>query len=155
MAIAIVAGGVLSCKKIKCDEEAPGLQYDTLMLNSQRDTLVFQTKFEDCQGDIGHIGPIDSNTIRSVRTYLYEQIDGEWLRWYPDNLADTVGFFSVIPGSKKNREGWLLKGVVIQKFGLANLRQNSDTIRFRTYIIDQAGNRSNNITSPPFIFPPQ
>jgi hypothetical protein len=155
MAFAIALGVVVGCKKIKCEEEAPVLTYDTLMLDRTGDTLVFQTRFEDCQGDIGHFGQVDSNTIRSVRTFLYERINGVWTRWYPANLADSVGFFSVIPASSKNREGWLLKGTVIQKFGLANLNQGNDTIRLQSYIIDQAENKSNTVVSAPFIFPKQ
>lgn len=127
--------------------------YDTLRLNPMRDSLIFQTQFEDCQGDVGHIGGIDSNTIRSVRTYLYQRQNGQWSRWYPDNLADTVNLFRVIPGSTKNREGWLLKGTVIQSFLLASLYQGVDTIRLESYIVDQAGNKSNRVQSVPFVFP--
>lgn len=145
-------GITLACKKIKCDEPAPTLKYDTLMLDESRENLIFKTAFEDCQGDIGHLGAVDSNTIRSVRTYLYERIGGEWKRWYPSNLADTSSFFSIIPASKKNREGWLLKGTVVQKFPLVQLYQGRDTIRFETYIIDQAGNKSNRVQSVPYIF---
>ena len=141
-----------SCEKIKCDEPAPTLSYDTLMLDNSRENLIFQTIFEDCQGDIGHSGVIDSSTIRSVRTYLYERIGSEWQRWYPDSLSDTVAFFSVIPASDKNREGWLLKGTVVQSFPVIQLYQGNDTIRLETFIIDQAGNRSNRVQSVPFIF---
>lgn len=143
----------LACEKVNCEEEAPSLEHDTLRLNDTRDSLVFLLKFEDCQGDIGHIGQVDSNTVRSVRSFMFERINGEWSRWYPDNLDDTVGFFSVVPGSRKNREGWLLRGTIQQTFGLSNLRQNSDTIRFETYILDQAEHRSNTVVSPAFIFP--
>jgi hypothetical protein len=145
--------GVIACEKINCDEPAPSLEHDTLRLNEARDSLLFVVSFEDCQGDIGHFGQVDSNTVRSVRTFMYEQINGAWERWRPINPADSVSFFSVIPGSVKNREGWLLKGKVEQKFGLSNLRQNSDTIRFETYIIDQAENKSNTVVSPTFVFP--
>jgi hypothetical protein len=152
-AIGLLVAANLACEKINCEEEAPSLAHDTLQLNDTRDSLIFLLDFEDCQGDIGHIGQIDSNTIRSVRTFMFERIDGNWERWFPDNLDDTVGFFSVIPGSRKNREGWLLTGTIEQKFGLSNLRQNSDTIRFETYILDQAENKSNTVVSPSFIFP--
>mgnify|MGYP001395978745 CR=1 FL=1 len=152
-AIALLLAANVACDKINCEEEPPSLAHDTLRLNDSRDSLIFLLEFEDCQGDIGHIGQIDSTTIRSVRTFMFELIDGEWERWFPDNLDDTVGFFSVIPGSRKNREGWLLKGTIEQKFGLSNLRQNSDTIRFETYILDQAENKSNTVVSPSFIFP--
>jgi len=152
-AILLLLSLSIGCEKINCDREEPTLEHDTLRLNDARDSLVFLLNFEDCQGDIGHIGDIDSTTIRSVRTFMFELIDGDWQRWYPLNLDDTVVFFSVIPGSRKNREGWLLKGVIEQKFGLSNLRQNSDTIRFETYIIDQAENKSNIVVSPAFIFP--
>lgn len=154
LAIAMVSMVCFACEKINCDRPEPTLEHDTLRINESRDSLIFRLRFEDCQGDIGYEGDIESNTVRSVRTFMYEQIDGVWERWYPVNLSDTVSFFSVIPGSRKNREGWLLKGTIEQKFGLSNLRQNSDTIRFETYIIDQAGHKSNRVTSPEFIFPP-
>lgn len=153
MAVILAIVVTASCEKIKCDEPAPSLAYDTLMLDNSRENLIFQTEFEDCQGDIGHSGDvIDSNTIRSVRTFLFEKVDSEWQRWYPDNLSDTIAFFSVIPASDKNREGWLLKGTVVQSFPLVQLYQGNDTIRLETYIIDQAGNRSNRVQSVPFIF---
>jgi len=152
MAFAMALGVTMACKKIKCEEPAPTLSYDTLMLDDTRENLVFKTEFEDCQGDIGNLGAVDSNTIRSVRTFLFEQVDGEWKRWYPSNLADTSSFFSVIPASKKNRDGWLLKGTVVQTFPLVQLYQGRDTIRLETYIIDQAGNKSNRVESVPYIF---
>ncbi|MEX2596151.1 MAG: hypothetical protein WEC59_04405 [Salibacteraceae bacterium] len=153
-ALSLMAWIAIGCEKLNCEEEAPKLEHDTLRLNDARDSLIFRLSFEDCQGDIGHIGKIDSNTTQSVRTFMYELINGVWQRWYPLNLSDTVGFFAVIPGSNKNREGWLLKGIIEQKFGLANLKQNSDTIRFETYIFDKANHKSNTVTSPRFIFPP-
>ena len=98
---------IMSCEQTNCDQEEPTLSFDTLMLNDSRDTLIYTVKFSDCQGDIGHIGAIDSNTTRTVRTFLFERINGEWVRWFPlpENLSDTVAFFSVIPGSSKNRPG--------------------------------------------------
>ena len=153
MALAMATGVVIGCTKIKCDEPAPTLTYDTLMLDDSRENLIFQTEFEDCQGDIGHDvdtdGPIDSNTIRSVRTFLFEKIDGQWVEFFP---ANPTSFFSVIPASSKNREGWLLKGKVIQSFSLVQLYQGNDTIRLESYIIDQAGNQSNRVQSVPYVF---
>ncbi len=148
---------IMSCEQTNCDQEEPTLSFDTLMLNDSRDTLIYTVKFSDCQGDIGHIGAIDSNTTRTVRTFLFERINGEWVRWFPlpENLSDTVAFFSVIPGSSKNRPGWLLEGTIVQDFGLANLRQNSDTIRFETFVLDNAENKSNRVVSNPFVFPSQ
>jgi len=152
--IALFASLIMSCERTNCEEEEPKLTFDTLMLNNSRDTLIYTVKFSDCQGDIGHIGAIDSNTTRTVRSFLFELIDNKWERWYPlpENLSDTVAFFSVIPGSSKNRASWLLEGTIVQDFGLANLRQNSDTIRFETYILDNAENKSNRVVSSPFVF---
>ncbi len=155
VAIVLFSAVIISCKRTNCEQEEPTLEFDTLALNDSRDTLIYSVKFSDCQGDIGHIGAIDSNTTRSVRTFLFERINNEWVRWYPlpENLSDTVAFFSVVPGSNKNRPGWLLEGTIIQDFGLANLRQNSDTIRFQTYVLDNAENKSNVVVSSPFVFP--
>jgi hypothetical protein len=44
-----------------------------------------------------------------------------------------------------------LVGTLEQKFGA--VRQNSDTIRFQTSILDREGNRSNVITTPAFVLP--
>jgi len=153
--IMLLAACILSCERTNCEQEEPTLTFDTLQLNQTRDTLIYSVEFSDCQGDIGHIGKVDSTTTRTVRTFLYEKINNEWVRWFPlpENLSDTVAFFSVIPGSNKNRPGWLLEGTIIQDFGLANLRQNSDTIRFETYVLDNAENKSNRVVSTPFVFP--
>jgi len=142
-----------ACERQQCDEEPPTLTFDSLYVNRSADSLVFECAFVDCQGDIGHIGAIDSLTPRSVRTYLFERIDGDWIRWYPPNLSDTVAFFAVIPGSAKNKEDWLLKGTIRQTFGLANLKQNSDTIRFETHIFDNAGHRSETVRTPAYVLP--
>jgi hypothetical protein len=149
----LMLAAMVSCEKIKCEEETPSLTYDTLMVSEDKSELIFQTKFEDCQGDIGHVGEVTPETNYTVRTFMYQRVEGAWERWFPQNLDDTLAFFSVIPGSTKNREGWLLKGTIIQAFPLVSLYQDDrDTIRFESYIFDNAGHRSNRVVSDPYIF---
>lgn len=150
--VAIVAVLALSaCEKQECDAEAPTLSHDTIYYASIDNvkTVYLESKFEDCQGDIGSIEPGD--TVRTVHTFLYEYYDSKWQRFYHPDSADSVLFFSIIPGSEKLKENEPVEGTLIQEF--ANVKQNSDTIRFETYIIDKAGNRSNRVTSPRLILP--
>lgn len=115
---------------------------------SAADSLIIKYSFEDCQGDVG-LKPED--TGYNLRTRLFEMIDGEWVRFYPENLADTIAFFARIPHSDKVREGSKAEGFIEQRFG--SIRQNSDTIRFETVLLDRAGNKSILVTTPVFVVP--
>lgn len=138
-----------SCKKQECEGEAPILSHDTIYYEvvDGSKTVFIESKFEDCQGDIG---TIDGDTTH-VRTFLYEFYDSEWRRFYHADSADSILFFSTIPGSEKLKEDEPVEGTLIQK--IANAKQNSDTIRFEIYIIDKVGNKSNRITTPRLIVP--
>lgn len=139
-----------SCKRETCEEEAPDLRFDTLIykITTPTDSLILRTRFLDCQGDIGFS---DSTGGFDIRTYLFEYINNEWQRFYPLDSADTVGFFAKIPYSDKLKENATLEALLEQKFGA--VKQNSDTIRFQTFIIDRAGNKSNVVTTPTFVLP--
>lgn len=147
---------VLTCCKIDhCDAPAPELKFEEFIYTpadpndvKTTDTLILKTSFLDCQGDIGLK---KEETGHNLRTYLYEWLDGNWVRFYPDNLDDTLTLFAAIPYSYKVKEGVKVEGFLEQKFG--SIRQNSDTIRFRTFLFDREGNKSNEVVTPEFIFP--
>lgn len=138
-----------ACKNETCEEVAPTLEFDTLFyeVTEAADSLTIGTQFSDCQGDIGF--PNGSGGF-DIETYLYERIDGSWVLFEPDSGAN-IAFFSKIPFSNKVNTDNKLVGTLEQKFGA--VRQNSDTIRFQTNILDREGNRSNIVTTPPFVLP--
>jgi hypothetical protein len=144
------------CRIDKCEEEAPSIEFYKYAYFAAdpgdpfaADSLVLYTQFVDCQGDVGLNGSTD--TTKNLRTYLYEFIDGEWKRFEHANPRDTVLFFSQVPKSNKLVEDQKAEGIIEQSLG--SIRQNSDTIRFEVQLIDRAGNRSNKITTPEFVFP--
>jgi|GEM_PF-396394 len=139
-----------ACKKQDCSGDAPILSHDTIYYSiiDGAKTAFIESKFEDCQGDIG---TNDEGDTTRVHTFLYEFYDSEWHRFYHPDSADSILFFSTIPGSDKLKEDERVEGTLIQK--IPNAKQNSDTLRFEIYIIDQAGNRSNRITTPRLIIP--
>ncbi|GAB4375235.1 MAG: hypothetical protein Kow0075_01460 [Salibacteraceae bacterium] len=145
---------VCSCGQEKCEEPAPTLEFvrykyqpKPANVSTVSDTLTIVTRFTDCQGDVGSEDPEDKN----LRTYLYEKINGQWQRYYPPDSVDSVAFFANIPYSKKVKQGVKVEGLLEQRFGA--VRQNSDTIRFETYIIDREGNKSNRVLTPDTIIP--
>jgi hypothetical protein len=147
---AIVAVASLSaCKRESCDEVAPTLEFDTIFyeVTEVADSLTIRAEFTDCQGDIGF--PNGSGDF-DIETYLYEQINGSWILFEPDS-GQSNAFFAKIPFSDKVNTDNKLVGTLEQKFGA--VRQNSDTIRFQTSILDREGNRSNVITTPAFVLP--
>ncbi|MDP4664275.1 MAG: hypothetical protein NWS74_11445 [Salibacteraceae bacterium] len=149
MAAGIMLLGFCACKRETCDEPAPTLTFDTIFyqITPDADSLTLRTQFTDCQGDIGFengTGGFD------IETYLYEQINGQWILFEPDS-GQNIAFFSKIPFSEKVNTDNKLVGTLEQKFGA--VRQNSDTIRFETNILDRAGNKSNVVTTPTFVMP--
>jgi len=144
-----------ACQKERCKEENPTLSFSDYTYipkvegsGNATDSLIIKYAFEDCQGDVGLT---EGDERYNLRTYLYELIHGEWQRFYPENLADTVAFFARVPTSSKVREGTKAEGFIEQRFG--SIRQNSDTIRFETRLFDRAGNRSEQVTTPTFVIP--
>lgn len=146
----------VTCRKSPCDGDKPSLEFSEFtykLADAQKpqstDTLKLFLKFTDCQGDVG-IDPADSEE-KNLHTRLYEFIGGEWVKFVPFNPADSNLLFVQIPASDKVKDGQRVEGIIEQPFG--SLRQNSDTIRFETQLFDRAGNSSEVITTPQFIFP--
>jgi len=138
------------CRKSPCEEENPTLKFDSILYKQTvaADTLTLRTIFTDCQGDVGFANGTGGFDIE---TFLFERVDGQWAKFVPADLAFQNAFFSKIPFSEKVNSENYVEGILEQKFGA--VRQNSDTIRFETMILDRAGNRSNTVTSSTFIFP--
>ena len=143
-----------SCQTDNCDEVAPSFEfhqfeYITADLNDPfaADTLVLWTKFEDCQGDIG----IQSGDRKNLRTHLFEKLNGQWVKFVPFDPVDSNLLFSQIPTSNKVKDNQKAEGFIEQPFG--SIRQNSDTIRFETQLVDREGNESPIVTTPEFVFP--
>lgn len=154
LAIALV---IVSCKREKCEEAAPTLEFDSYTYQladpadpTTTDSLIIRTRFTDCQGDVG-LKPDEDQGYHNLRTYLYERIDGEWQRYYPPNLDDTLALFARVPYSSKVKEGVKAEGFIEQKLG--SVVQNSDTIRFETFLIDREGNRSPIVTTRDTVLP--
>lgn len=157
LAALALAVTVVSCRREKCEEAAPTLEFDRYIFipaspndPTATDSLIIRTKFTDCQGDVG-LEENENVGFQNLRTYLFERIDGEWLRYYPANLNDTVAFFARVPYSSKVQEGVKAEGFIEQGFG--SVRQNSDTIRFETFLIDREGNRSLVVTTRDTVLP--
>lgn len=152
--VAIV--GLSQCRIDKCEEVEPSIEFYKYVYFASdptdpfaADSLVLYTQFVDCQGDVGLNGATD--TTKNLHTYLFERIDGQWKRFEHSNPGDSVLFFSQVPKSNKLKEDQKAEGIIEQSLG--SIRQNSDTIRFEVQLIDRAGNRSNKVTTPEFVFP--
>ncbi len=145
---------LVGCQTDNCDEVAPSFsfhQFEYISADPNNpfaaDTLVLWTKFEDCQGDIG----IREGDLKNLKTYLFEKLNGEWVKFIPVDPVDSNLLFSQVPTSSKVKDNQKSEGFIEQPFG--SIRQNSDTIRFETQLVDRAGNESQVITTPEFIFP--
>lgn len=155
LALCIAALSMSSCKIDRCKEPEPEIEFDSYRYKpanpedpTTSDTLFVKTSFVDCQGDIGLKS---SDEGYNLRTYLYEQIGGEWIKFVPLNPADSLALFARIPFSSKVKEGTKAEGFIEQKLG--SIKQTSDTIRFETYIFDREGHKSNRITTPTYVLP--
>lgn len=155
MANLLVVVLLAGCRFERCEEAAPELSFDSYEFKAadpqdptSTDTLIIKTRFIDCQGDVG-LRETDEGF--NLRTYLYEYLDGEWQRFYPDNLDDTTALFAKIPHSSKLKEGVKAEALLEQKLG--GIRQNSDSVRFETYLFDREGNRSNTVLTPDYVLP--
>lgn len=146
---------VLACKREKCDQPEPTLEFVEYVYlpddpNDIRttDTLTLTFKFTDCQGDVGIT---DGSDVKNLQTVLFEQINGEWREFVPLDSSFTNLLYAQVPGSKKIKIGERIEGILEQPLG--SIKQNSDTIRFETKLLDQEGNESETIVTPTFIFP--
>ena len=150
LGLLILAG----CQTDNCNEVAPTFEFHEFEYISAdpndpfaADTLVLWTKFEDCQGDIG----IRDGDRKNLRTYLFEKLNGQWVNFIPIDPVDSNLLFSQVPTSNKVKDNQRAEGFIEQPFG--SIRQNSDTIRFQTQLVDRAGNESPVITTPEFVLP--
>jgi hypothetical protein len=152
--MALVAIGLnFGCVPERCPEEPPSLtfhQYDYKAADPAdpfaSDSLTIITQFVDCQGDAGVEGD-----EKNLKTFLFEKINGDWVKFIPADSADTVLLFVQIPKSSKVQEDQKAEGFIFQPMG--SIKQSSDTIRFETRLTDEAGNRSELVTTPEFVFP--
>ncbi len=142
------------CQTDNCDEVAPTFEFHQFEYISAdpnnpfaADTFVLWTKFEDCQGDIG----ISSGDRKNLRTHLFEKLNGEWVKFMPLDSVDSNLLFAQVPTSNKVKDNQKAEGFIEQPFG--SIRQNSDTIRFETQLVDREGNESPIVTTPVFVFP--
>lgn len=156
VALALVVVATHSCKKESCEEPTPELTFDrydyqgvNVLDPTSTDTLRIYYQFVDCQGDIS-VAQNDDRT-RNLQTFLYEKVGGEWSRFYPINLDDSTALWSQVPYSSKVREGQRSEGLIEQRFG--SIRQNSDTIRFITRVVDRQGNKSEWVWTDPYVLP--
>jgi hypothetical protein len=143
----------IGCVPERCPEERPTLTFHQFEYKAAdpddpfaSDSLTIITQFEDCQGDVG----IDGDE-KNLKTFLFEKIDSKWVKFVPADSADSGLLFVQIPKTENVQENQKAEGFIFQPMG--SIKQSSDTIRFETRLTDEAGNRSDLVTTPEFVFP--
>lgn len=146
---------LMSCEIEQCDQKEPTFEFHQFEYiaadptnNFSTDTLVLWTKFVDCQGDIGIK---DGDQTKNLQTFLFEKKNGVWEKFEPINPEDSILLFAEIPYSNQVRENQKAEGFIEQPMG--SIKQSSDTVRFETQLIDRAGNKSEVVVTPEFVFP--
>lgn len=161
----VIIGGVFStsCRKNTCKEVIPEMTYSDFYQNltpdhSDSGSFFLLHKFNDCDGDIGMESTstiFDENgevQTTNLKIDLYYTLDGQWIMHIFDS-GD--GLNSKIPVLSTGGDDPILDGEIQNRIDIYSINiptpYVTDTIMFKSRILDNAGHYSNIAESPAFI----
>lgn len=142
-----------SCKKDDCNDPVPSLTYDSFEFVGDSATLIHS--FIDCDGDIG-LSSTDTVPPYNYGGDYYNNLKVELLIWEDGKWVaaelDGEGFDNRIPPIREQTQEETIEGKIKYNMLLQALRY-SDSIRFRSVLIDRALNESTPATSSTIVLP--
>ena len=143
-----------SCKKDDCDDPVPSLTYNSFQIVGDSATLIHN--FVDCDGDIG-LANTDTLPPFNYGGDYYYNLKVDLLIWEDNKWVeadvDGEGFNNRIPPINEETQEETIEGKVKYNMALQWLRFGSDSIRFRSVLVDRALNESTPAISKTIVLP--
>lgn len=151
--IVLLLAGTLfaACQKKAVNSAIPQISFksltkDSVTGGSANDGIVLSFSFVDGDGDIG--------TSRTSTTIFMIDSRDTFMRRYPFPFIEDPEAHDPIDGTQGDGEVLLTAATLLPRTDTLHTRRG-DTVRFETYIIDNAGHESNRFTTPNIYIRPQ
>jgi hypothetical protein len=147
--------GLNACGPDQIFDDVPEIAFVSLSKDTIREFEPFQLtiRYQDGDGDLG----VEGNT---ARPNLFLQDDRDIPANFPsaENPYDGIWAYS-LPSLTPDARRPSIQGEITLTFdgllGMIDPRKPSETVRFKIYMVDRAGNRSNVVVADPLVIVPE
>jgi hypothetical protein len=137
---------VFACVKKTSYPNVPVIEYKNF-LPFVGDSADIQIKFTDGDGDIG-VGESDSTRTFWVTYYYKDTITNNYVGYYRPLFNDTLRTGYIIKSPTDSYKGKPISGEVSVRLQQLRHSRRIKNVKYVIFLYDEAGNRSNVITSP-------
>ena len=143
---------IFSCVKKTSYSSIPAIEYKNFIV-FPGDSADIQIKFTDGDGDIG-VGETDSTRTFWVTYYYKDTVTQKYRAYTPClNGCDTLRTGYIIKSPADSYKGKPISGDVSVRLQQLRHSKKIKNVKYVIYLFDEAGNKSNIITSPEIIVP--
>jgi hypothetical protein len=137
-----------ACVKKKVYSQSPEIEYKDFY-PFQVDSADLVIGFSDGDGDIGSDG--ERNLF--ITYYYKDSVTGKYTGYYDATNNDTTRFTYAVKKPTDNYNGKSISGEVAVTLESYRHSKKAKNIKYTIYLVDQAGHRSNVVTTPEIVVP--
>ena len=142
---------LFSCIKKQTYSDTPTIEYKAFN-PYPGDSADFIIKFNDGNGDIG-VSAGDTTKSLFVNYYYQDTVTGHYVGYYSSILNDTLKSGYIVKKPNDSYQGKPISGEISVRLQQYRHSKKIKHIKYVSYLIDQAGHKSNVITTPEIIVP--
>ncbi|MGZ4085822.1 MAG: hypothetical protein ACXVPD_00070 [Bacteroidia bacterium] len=138
------------CVKKKTYTSVPAIEFKSFVING--DAADLSITFTDGDGDIGH--ETDDNTYNLYMTYYYfDAVSGKFTAVYDQANNDTIRNPAIVRRPADYQPGKPISGEITENISAYRHSKTVKRLKYVVYIFDNAGHKSNVLTTPEIAAP--